>query len=310
VLEAIIRGCPVISYGFGYGHVRVSNHALERFGLAQVATAPAELGPAIGHALSQQLEPNASFAQRPSSAAVILSSTRRAEPLPRWRVRSVRAATRAIASATAVGAVFLTSVAYGLVADLGGPGPLKSVNTRAAQVAVMVDASSGREAVALARALTRWDIHVSFALPSGSASAAERLFDFRDDLVPELHDSGLVGWFGTSGKLRRLERELGLHQIQHRYGWGKHFLYTSSGPSLLQVMFGNSTGGKLVAGRVKIRRAGQIPHVLRKGEIIEVEIRDPAAIRRELLDLARALHRSHLAPATVGGVVAGPGTPI
>ena len=37
VLEAIIRGCPVISYGFGYGHVRESNAALERFGLAQVA---------------------------------------------------------------------------------------------------------------------------------------------------------------------------------------------------------------------------------------------------------------------------------
>ena len=28
VLEAIIRGCPVISYGFGYGHVRASNAAL------------------------------------------------------------------------------------------------------------------------------------------------------------------------------------------------------------------------------------------------------------------------------------------
>ena len=37
VLEAIIRGCPVISYGFGYGHVRASNEALVRFGLAQVA---------------------------------------------------------------------------------------------------------------------------------------------------------------------------------------------------------------------------------------------------------------------------------
>ena len=37
VLEAIIRGCPVISYGFGVGHVRASNRALERFGLAQVA---------------------------------------------------------------------------------------------------------------------------------------------------------------------------------------------------------------------------------------------------------------------------------
>ena len=40
VLEAIIRGCPVVSYGFGYGHVRASNAALERFGLAQVARTP------------------------------------------------------------------------------------------------------------------------------------------------------------------------------------------------------------------------------------------------------------------------------
>ncbi len=43
VLEAIIRGCPVISYGFGYGHVRQSNLALERFGLAQVAKKASEL---------------------------------------------------------------------------------------------------------------------------------------------------------------------------------------------------------------------------------------------------------------------------
>ena len=53
VLEAIIRGCPVISYGFGYGHVRASNRALERFGLAQVARSEADLGPALERALEQ-----------------------------------------------------------------------------------------------------------------------------------------------------------------------------------------------------------------------------------------------------------------
>ncbi len=51
VLEAIIRGCPVISYGFGYGHVRASNSALERFGLAQVAPSQSALGPALDRAL-------------------------------------------------------------------------------------------------------------------------------------------------------------------------------------------------------------------------------------------------------------------
>ena len=35
VLEAQIRGCPVISYGFAVGHIRANNSAYERFGLAR-----------------------------------------------------------------------------------------------------------------------------------------------------------------------------------------------------------------------------------------------------------------------------------
>jgi len=309
VLEAIVRGCPVISYGFGYGHVRVSNHALERFKLAQVATSAAELGPAIERALAQQPEPDTSFAARPTSAAMILGSARRVQALPRWRVRTVRAATRAVASATAVGAVFLSSVAYGLVADVGGPGPLTAVNTKAPKVGVMVDTSAGSRALAIARGVK--GIRVSFALPQASASTVERLLNYGDDPVPVLNDSGVFGWIGTKGKLHRLERELRLTQLQHRYGWGHHFLYTSSGPSWLQVILGDSTGGKLVAGKVKITKVGQsLPHSFSKGEIIEVKIKDPAAARRELRQLARALQRQHLAPAPVGGVVSGSGTPI
>ena len=41
VLEAQIRGCPVISYGFAVGHIRANNRAYARFGLASVATTAA-----------------------------------------------------------------------------------------------------------------------------------------------------------------------------------------------------------------------------------------------------------------------------
>ena len=51
ILEAIIRGCPVISYGFSYGHVRATEHALERFGLAQVAGHKADIVPALARAI-------------------------------------------------------------------------------------------------------------------------------------------------------------------------------------------------------------------------------------------------------------------
>src|SRR5450755_1629477 len=63
VLEAIIRGCPFVSYGFGYGHVRASNAALERFSLAQVARRERDLEPAIARALEQHPEPDGSFAR-------------------------------------------------------------------------------------------------------------------------------------------------------------------------------------------------------------------------------------------------------
>ena len=87
VLEAIIRGCPVISYGFGYGHVRASNAALERFGLAQVARTRADLGARARHARSSSgPSPTLASPAVPSTASLIL--VRRAAhgpPLPRWR---------------------------------------------------------------------------------------------------------------------------------------------------------------------------------------------------------------------------------
>ena len=74
VLEAIIRGCPVVSYGFGYGHVRASNAALERFELAQVARHESELVPDDRRARwSSRPEPDGSFARRPSTASLIMS---------------------------------------------------------------------------------------------------------------------------------------------------------------------------------------------------------------------------------------------
>ena len=285
VLEAIIRGCPVISYGFGYGHVRVSNRALERFRLAQVARTPAELVPAIATALTQAPEPDASFGKRPSTASLILNSPRRVVPLPKWRVRTVRAATRAAASATLVLGAFLSSVAYGLVADLGGPAPVTAVSTSKPHVVVLVDASA-QQAPVLAREIKKHDgIHVSFALHGTPVRSDTRLVAFGDVAIPQLNDSGLFGWLGTKGKLRRLERALGWH--------GRHLLYASSGPSLAQVLLGESVG-KLVAGKISLSKPGQLPRSLHKGEIVEVRINNPAAIRRELHVLARELHRRHL----------------
>ena len=293
VLEALIRGCPVISYGFGYGHVRVSNHALERFGLAQVARSPAELSPAIEQALAQRLEPDPTFADRPSTAALILGSTRRVQPLPAWRVRARRTLTTAGASASVLFATFLSSVAYGLVSSLGGASPTTNLATTQPIVGVIVQANP-KTAPTMAQELQRRRINVTFALSGTPGASADKLIDYGDDALPQLTDSGLFGWVKTKGELRRLERGLGLSELQQRYGWGHHFLYTSSGPSLLQVLLGNGAGGTFVEGKVKISRAGELPRSLRKGEIIEITIKNPSAASREVIQLVHELRQHHL----------------
>lgn len=73
VLEAHIRGCPTISYGWGRGHIRLNNKAFRRFGLADVATSPAELAAALRRALVARKPQDLSFASLPSAASLVLA---------------------------------------------------------------------------------------------------------------------------------------------------------------------------------------------------------------------------------------------
>jgi UDP-N-acetylglucosamine:LPS N-acetylglucosamine transferase len=72
VLEALMRGCRVISYGWGHAHVRVNNRAFERYGLAEVAADRAELGPALVRALAAPRVADYSFNELPSAASEVL----------------------------------------------------------------------------------------------------------------------------------------------------------------------------------------------------------------------------------------------
>lgn len=77
VLEALMRGCPAISYGWGRGHVRRHNAAFRRFGLAEVASGPAELRAAVAAALASG-RTSAEFAALPSAASLVLAQAAQA----------------------------------------------------------------------------------------------------------------------------------------------------------------------------------------------------------------------------------------
>jgi UDP-N-acetylglucosamine:LPS N-acetylglucosamine transferase len=76
VLEALMEGCRVISYGWGHGHVRVNNQAYRRFGLARVATDRDELTRALADALAEPRVPDRSFESLPDAASLVLAAAR------------------------------------------------------------------------------------------------------------------------------------------------------------------------------------------------------------------------------------------
>jgi UDP-glucose 4-epimerase len=108
VLEAHIRGCPVVSFGFSAGHLRANNAAFERFGLAEVARSEHELGSVLRHLSRERRSPDSSFASLPSIASRTLTVRPRVKPQPVWRLRAGRAA--AAVSLAAVSIALLVSV--------------------------------------------------------------------------------------------------------------------------------------------------------------------------------------------------------
>jgi hypothetical protein len=264
VLEAIIRGCPVISYGFGYGHVRASNAALVRFGLAQVARTEREIAPALSRALLTRPEPDGSFARRPSTASLILADERRARQVPVWRLRTARAITGTAVTVAIAAWTLTTGASYSLVSHFVHMKPVTTVSTARPEVGVLIDSPVG-ELPKVASALSARGVHVTFTIDRVSGPVVASAASYGDGIVPRLPKGGLVRWLQTRAQIHRLIHELG---FQH------HFLYASSGPCIGQWLFAHGAGGRLIAGAVKVDDRGDTLGRLHAGEVIELSIAD------------------------------------
>jgi len=290
VLEAIIRGCPVVSYGFGVGHVRAANTALERFELAQVARNQHQLGPAIELALERRAEPDPAFARRPSTASLILSAEPRVQQLPAWRVRGVQAATTLVAGLAVAGWTLTTGASYSLVSHFAHIRPVTAVTIDRPEVGILIDAPGG-QIPQLASQLSSYGIHVSFGVGQASSPVDTTLVGYGDQALPRLPNGGLVRWLGTRGEL---------HHLVGTTGGRRHFLYTSNGPSLGQWLFAHGAGGRLVAGAVRLQDGDDSLGDLRPGEVVEVTITNPSELAPLLQKLLPELRADHLSAVSIG----------
>jgi hypothetical protein len=286
VLEAIIRGCPVISYGFGYGHVKASNRALERFGLAQVVRDERDLGPALDRALAHRPEPDPSFARRPSTASLMLSNERRVAPLPRWRLRAARAATASAATLLVAAWTLTTGASYSLVSQFVHMRAITSVPVSRPEVGLLLDVPA-TDIPTLAGALRRHHMDASFAVSRVPTAAELSRLRRGDQAIPQLGGGGLVRWLETGDQLHRLTRPLGF--ASHR-----GFLYASSGPSVGQWWLAHNSGGRLVGGAVRLSDIADATTRYRQGEVIEVSVPNPQTALVVLDRLCHRLRQEHL----------------
>jgi hypothetical protein len=290
VLEAIIRGCPVISYGFGVGHVRASNHALRRFGLAQVVRSERDLGPALAKALEFRPEPDGSFARRPSTASLILADERRARQLPRWRMRTARAITAGAATVALVGWTLTAGASYSLVSHFVHMRPITTVATPRSEIGVLVDAPSD-QIPGIASVLAGSGIHASFTLDHVPSTSDLSVLSYGDQAVPRLPTGGLVRWLHTRAQL---------HRMLQAMGFGRHFLYASNGPSVGQWWLAHGAGGRLIAGAVRIDDSGDSLGRLHAGEVIELRISESQDSLPLLEKLRSQLAANHMSAVPVG----------
>lgn len=72
VLEGLLCGCRVISYGWGVAHIRLNNRAFRRFGLAWTARTPDQLRAMVARALAEPAPAPPRLADLPSAAALVL----------------------------------------------------------------------------------------------------------------------------------------------------------------------------------------------------------------------------------------------
>jgi hypothetical protein len=291
VLEALMRGCRVVSFGFAVGHVRVNDRAYERFGLARTARSRAELVAALREALAAPCQPDLSWTGLPSVAEVALAAHPRAQPLPRWRLQLVRVATATASSVALLGWLLGTDMSYRVLARPLDLGPTTSFQGAGPDVGLMVRAPAG-SIPRLARRLHRSHAAASFVvgapLARGRAARLQRLGDAE---LPGLSSGGPAQWMQT----RRA-----LQQAALRFGLPAQFLFAppQDGFTFGEYLLAHTAGATPVAGAV--RYGGGRLAMVAPGQVVEARLGGAGTRAGPALGaLVKQLHHRGLHPVPV-----------
>ena len=291
-LEAMARGCPVVSYGLPVGHAKLNTRRMAEAELLALASTTKELVAHVersgcGGRACGELAPGASL--QPNAAEAVLRAPTRVRPIARWRLRTARIATSIVLAVGAGAWVLSTDELNALAAVLVSHGPVKTINTHGIDAVAVIVRTEPRDVAAVARTLKRDGIGASFASNLVPSSATiRRLHYLGDDVMPSIRRRpGLFGWIHTTSELRHAATRFHLH---------RHFYYlTPANPSFGALLLAHAAGAVPVDGAVQLgSRAPGLSRPLRPGDVVVLTLDGSAGATREIDRVVSALRESRL----------------
>ncbi len=287
-LEAMARGCPVVSYGLPVGHAKLNTRRMAEHDLLALANSTDEL---VAHVeLSRRR--GAPSVQRggaiasPQAADVVLNAPARVRPIARWRLRAVSALTSSLLALGLGVWVMSTDDLDALAAVLSRQ--VKTVATHGVDGVAVVVRTPLHDIRKVAIELRHDGLRATFASTTVPNAATIRLLhNLGDAAMPAINRGSWLHWIHTTAELRRDARRLHL---------GRHFYYLDpSDPSFGELVLARVAGAQGVTGAVQFNlRPARFSRAPGPGDVVVVRLPGSTAAAREIDTLASSLRSARL----------------
>jgi UDP-N-acetylglucosamine:LPS N-acetylglucosamine transferase len=264
-LEAMARGCPVVSYGLPVGHAKINTQAMADLDLVRLANSTAELRQLVQKTCDDRRpQTDAELAPAPRASDVVLRAPLRVRTIPAWRPRLANTTSSLI---VAMGlTTWMLSTDELMAVEQKILPPVHSWSTKLPDVGVIVRTTPAAMD-AVAKRLSQDGIHASFALAGvPTTSTIRSLRSLGDVPMCEITPARALRWVETRSKLRREARVLRLH---HRF----FYLAPQGGLTVGQLLSARTAGARQVVGSVALNSTSPVPtRPLRPGDVVVITL--------------------------------------
>ncbi|HUB75907.1 MAG TPA: glycosyltransferase [Solirubrobacteraceae bacterium] len=285
-LEAMARGCPIVSYGLPVGHAKLNTRLMADHELLRLASTTGELVEHVEAARRGDAGAGPPPSSTPDAAEVVLRAPVRVRPIARWRLRLVSVLT-SLALVLAAGVWVMSTDELDAIAAMLGK-PVKTVQTGGTDAVALVVHTSRRDILPVARWLKHDGAEATFATTTVLRPAVQRaLRQLGDGAVPALSRGSFLHWIHTTAELRTEAR--GLHL-------SRHFYYLEPlHPSFGELILARAAGAQGVAGAVQLDSGAPVPsRSLGSGDVVVLRLARPAGSLRTLERFVSALRGAGL----------------